>query len=65
MNTWRPVTISVCALLGTLLALVACAGPAGSQDSVGGPAYAVPSDMMQPNGLMTNGLLPANPGEES
>jgi len=30
-------------------------------DQYGIPPYSVPSQMLQPNGLMTNGLLPAQP----
>jgi hypothetical protein len=54
--------------LGTAFAavaiLTACTSPK-SPTSVdakyGVPPYSVPSDMMKPDGFMTNGLLPAQP----
>ena len=56
-------------VLGIMLWLGACTQPAAVALSGPGPQlsplYNVTPDMMRPDGLMRNGLLPMNPNDQS
>jgi hypothetical protein len=71
MNARPYMALRLCAGVATVattaFALAACtSGPPGNDPiaidgQYGIPAYSVPSDILRPDGLMTNGLLPAQP----
>jgi len=61
-STWFRVGVAFAAVL----ILTACgSAPAKHSTSIdakyGIPPYSVPSDLLKPDGFMTNGLLPAQP----
>jgi hypothetical protein len=64
----RKLMVRVAIAAMTALAAAACMGPApppndpiAIDDEYGIPAGSVPSYLLRPDGVMTNGLLPAQP----